>query len=64
MVFTQPIMKAFSRTHYLKFGIEGEEEGLSCSIEALADLKGFWCQSAKHLQRHRQSLDIKQDSDG
>lgn len=35
---------------YLKLRVEGEEEGLACAIEAVADLKGLRSQSAKHLR--------------
>lgn len=36
---------------YLKLWIEGEEEGLSCAVEAIADLKGLGCQCSKHLEK-------------
>lgn len=35
---------------YLKLWIEGEEEGLSGAIKAIADLKGLGCQCTKHLK--------------
>lgn len=35
---------------YLKLWVEGKEEGLSCAIEAVADLKGLRSQCAKHLR--------------
>lgn len=38
---------------YLELWVEGEEEGLSGAVEAVADFKGFWGQSTKHLQADR-----------
>lgn len=39
---------------YLKLWVKGEEEGLSCAIEAVADFKGFGCQRTKHLETKQQ----------
>lgn len=38
---------------YLKLWIEGEEEGLSCAIKAIADFKGLRCQCTEHLEKQR-----------
>ena len=43
-----PILKV--RLSYLKLWIEGEEEGLSCAIKAIADFKRLGCQRTKYLE--------------
>lgn len=35
---------------YLKLWVEGEEEGLACAVEAVADFKGLRSQCTKHLR--------------
>ena len=40
-----------SRAVYLKLWIEGEEEGLSSAIKAIADFKRLRCQRTKHLEK-------------
>lgn len=41
---------------YLKLRVEGKKEGLSGAIEAVADFKGFWGQSTKHLPADRNAV--------
>lgn len=40
-----------TRAVYLKLWIEGEEEGLSGAVKAIADFKRLRCQRPKHLEK-------------
>ncbi len=40
---------------YLKLWIEGEEEGLSCAVKAVADFKGLRRQRTEHLEKENRT---------